>query len=116
MIIKQLLLIFAVGALLAFIITPYGNPIEFETLSGNYTYNIDYNDGYDIQIQKLTFYPNQTWNYEVDGHSDYGKYVRIGKKVNITGKRFIREEFRILKNKSLRDSVGRVWIKTKLYT
>ena len=109
MIVKLIfLLIFT--ALIAFVITP-SEHIKIETLSGNYTYFINYNDN-ESSLQVLSFYPNQTWKYIVDGHSDSGKYTRHGKNVTITGK-FIHENFKILKNKSLRDSLGRVWIKSK---
>jgi len=102
----KLILLLTFTALLAWIITPSEN-IKVETLSGNYTYFINYNNN-ESSLQVLSFYPNQTWKYIVDGHSDSGKYTRHGKNVTISGK-FIHEDFRVLRNKSLRDSLGRVW-------
>lgn len=110
--ILKLILFLTFTALMAWVVTP-DNPIEIETLSGTYHNIFKYqeNSSEYSQIQNLTFYPNSTWHYDVEGHNDSGGYIRNGKNVNITGKRFIHEDFRILKNKSLRDSVGRVWKK-----
>lgn len=100
--ILKLILLLAFTALLAWVITPSENP-KIETIFGNYEYS---------KIQNITFYPNGTWQHRIPDSFNSGKYSRNGKNVSISG-RFIHEDFRILKNKSLRDSVGRVWKKNK---
>ena len=111
--ILKIILILSLTALIAFVITP-SEKTEIETLSGTYKYIFKYQENSSSmkQIQNLTFYPNQTWYYDVEGYSTIGKYIRNGKNVTISG-RFIHEDFRILKNKSLRDSRDRVWIISK---
>ena len=110
--IVKLILLLTFTALIAWVIIPSEN-VEIERLSGKYQYTFESQDNLS-SIQYLTFYPNESWTYSVEGHSDSGKYKRNGKNVTITGRRFIHEDFRILRNKSLRDSVGRIWKKKDL--